>query len=420
MTIKLRNRLIALVCLLIFSALGGALFLSTSPKKPFAVILFIGDNITPTALTASRLFAGGGDARLQLEDLPNMAACRNAANDFSVPESASASTAIAAGRRVNKGNLCVDPTGSKLPSLLEIAALKGRATGLVTTGEITGITPAAYYAKTANSNDPSELLRQFCAHHPFDIVAGGGSAAFDLSHAEGKLGETNDPLKIMADKGVAVSRNITDLENQPLWKKVPILGLMARGPLSNEEAGNAETNAPSLSDLVRVSIKRLQDESHGYLLVVDDPSIASAAASNDAETMFRRVLAFDRAVATARRYAGDNALVIVTGRETIGGVQLNGYPFLKDKGVALLALNAQGYPSLCWSTGPGFAPEETPVGRKKGPALPGILSQPSAYPLQSGVGIAGDVLSMGIGKGSDKLHGFLDLTDIHSVVLDEL
>jgi hypothetical protein len=86
----------------------------------------------------------------------------------------------------------------------------------------------------------------------------------------------------------------------------------------------------------------------------------------------------------------------------------------------LLALNAQGYPSLCWSTGPGFAPEETPVGRKKGPALPGILSQPSAYPLQSGVGIAGDVLSMGIGKGSDKLHGFLDLTDIHRVVLDEL
>jgi alkaline phosphatase len=420
MTIKLRNRLIALVCLLIFSALGGALFLNTSPGKPFAVILFIGDNITPTALTASRLFAGGGDARLQFEDFPHTAVCRNAANDFSVPESASASTAIAAGRRVNRGNLCVDPSGSKLPSLLEIAALRGRATGLVTTGEIIGITPAAYYAKTANSNDPSELLRQFCSHHPFDFVAGGGAAAFEASHAENKTGAVEAPLKVMADKGVVISRNITDLENQPLWKKVPVLGLMARGPLSNVESPDAETNAPSLSDLVRVGIKRLQNESHGYLLVVDDPSIASAASSNDAETMFRRVLAFDQAVATARRYAGENAIIIVTGRETIGGVQLNGYPFLKDKGVALLALNAQGYPSLCWSTGPGFAPEETPAGRKKTPALPGILSQPSAYALQSGVGIAGDVLSMGIGKGSDKLHGFLDLADIHRVLLNEL
>ena len=92
MTMKLRNRLIALVCLILFLGFGAAIFLTTTTRKPFAVILFLGDNISPGILTATRLFAGGGDARLQLEDLPNAALCRNAANDYSIPESASAST----------------------------------------------------------------------------------------------------------------------------------------------------------------------------------------------------------------------------------------------------------------------------------------------------------------------------------------
>jgi hypothetical protein len=36
------------------------------------------------------------------------------------------------------------------------------------------------------------------------------------------------------------------------------------------------------------------------------------------------------------------------------------------------------------------------------------------------VGAAGDVLSLGIGRGSESLHGFLDLTDVHKVIRDSL
>jgi alkaline phosphatase len=97
MTMKLRNRLIALVCLFIFLAIGAFLLLSSSSRKPFAIILFIGDNITSPVLGAARLFNGGAEARLQLEDFPYSAMSRNAANDFSIPDAASASTEIAAG-----------------------------------------------------------------------------------------------------------------------------------------------------------------------------------------------------------------------------------------------------------------------------------------------------------------------------------
>ena len=415
---KLRNRLIALVCLIIFLGLGATLFLTNSSRKPFAIILFLGDNITPSTLTAARIFSGGGDTRLQLEDLPNTALCRNAANDFSVPESASASTAIAAGKRVNRGSLCIDPQGIKLPSLLEVAAAKGRSTGLVTTGPITGITTAAYYAKTLNSDDEADLAGQFYKHSPFNLVVGESP---ELEHSSSS-GSSNSISQLAGD-GVVVLRSFSGLEDQPFWKNAPLLGLLPQSQISLTHPGEGDPNAPSLSDLVRVAIRHLQSNRSGYLLVVDDPGIGQAATSNDAESMFSRLLAFDQAVATARRYAGDKALILVTGRQSLGGLQLNGYPFLGDKGVAVLSMNAQGNPSLCWSTGPGFGMETTSDfnhGKKGKTNSPGILSQPSADTLPEGVGVASDVLALGVGPGSEKLKGFLDLTDVHQLILGGL
>jgi alkaline phosphatase len=423
MTMKLRNRLIALVCLIIFLSLGAALFLTTSARKPFAVILFVSDNITPSSLTATRLFSGGGDAKLQLEDFPNTALCRNAARDFSIPESASASTAIAAGKRVNRGSLCVDPSGTKLPSLLELASAKGRSTGLITTGPLTGTTAAAYYAKSINTEDQYDLATQFSRHTPFDIVIGG---EMETNSASATNSPKTSPL-LPDTNSVALARSMGELENQPFWKTTPVLGLLPANQFTLTPSGEGDTNAPSLSDLVRVAIRRLQANRHGYFLVVDDPSIGKAAGANDAETMFKRILAFDKAVATARRYAGDNALILVAGRETIGGLQLNGYPFLGDKGVAILSLNAQGNPSLCWATGPGYSVElksasatNAVKGMPTQPSVPGILSQPSACPLPKGIGVAGDVLTLGVGQGSEKLKGFLNLTDVHRLINDEL
>ena len=124
MTMKLRNRLIALVCLIFFLFIGAALFLTTTNRKPFAIILFTADNISASNLAAARLFTGGGNARLNIEDFPNTAIARNAANDFSVPDKASASTAIMSGDRVNRGSLCMNPAGTPLSSRCRLILFK--------------------------------------------------------------------------------------------------------------------------------------------------------------------------------------------------------------------------------------------------------------------------------------------------------
>lgn len=344
---------------------------------------------------------GRGDSRLQLEEFPNAALCRNASSDFSVPDTAAASSAIASGGKIPNGRLCLDASGAKLPSLLEEASLKGRSTALITTGTLFSPSVAAFYAKTADPSNSREIRDQFLAHAPFDMTVGYSG---DLDLAQESL-----------PRDTQLVRSAVDLDSFPFWKRSPVtaqLPARAAGDSMNTE------DSMILSDLVRIAIRRLQLNGKGYLLVVDDPGIAAAAAANDGERMLRRISAFDKAVGTARRYAGDKAMILVTGRENVGGFQLNGHPFLHDKGVAVAALDNMGHPSLCWATGPGYAVEQQDGKSRKGSV--GILTQPPAFVLPKAVPTSGDVLAAGMGQGTDRIRGFLDLSDVHRIISESL
>jgi len=404
MTMKLRNRLLALACFILFLTLGGLIFLTTGARKPFAVILFVADNINPSCLTAARIYSGGGEGKLQLEDFPNTALCRNSSADFSVPDLAAAATEVATGKKVPNGRLAIDQSGTKFPSLLEEALLSGRSTGLITTGDLFAPSAAAFFAKSADPSNNKDLQEQFRTHAAFDMVIASQNP-------------DNQPLSTNnLPKDTQLISSASELENFPFWKRNPVVSLL---PGASQLAGNTE-DSPALADLVRIAIRRLELNSKGYILVIDDPAIGAAATSNDGERMLQKISELDRAIATARRYAGDKAMILMTGRENLGGLSLNGNPLLHDKGVAIVALNNMGYPSLSWSTGPGFAIESTQEGKARKGSSQGILSQPTAFPLPKGIPTSGDVLAIGVGQGTEKIHGFLDLTDLHKIVKDSL
>ena len=83
----------------------------------------------------------------------------------------------------------------------------------------------------------------------------------------------------------------------------------------------------------------------------------TAARDNQGERTLAETAELDQAVAVAQSYAGENATILVAGNLGIGGLSINGFPFRRDSGVALLGVNSSGEPALTWATGPNGSPD---------------------------------------------------------------
>ena len=129
------------------------------------VILFIGDGMGVTTVTAARIFDGqskgmlGEENVLPFETFPHVALIKTYAINQMVADSAATASAISTGVKTRAGVISIGPDAYRrtcegalahpLTTLSEIAEQKGKATGIVTTARITHATPAAMYAHSA-------------------------------------------------------------------------------------------------------------------------------------------------------------------------------------------------------------------------------------------------------------------------------
>ncbi len=405
MSKRARNQFLALLCLLVFVGGGLLYYVNWVVQKPFAVILFVADNVNVSTLTAARMYGGGADSRLSIERFPVLSLLTSHAGDFAVSDPASSSTAIASGRKVNNRNLGQDSSGAPLVNLADVARERGRAVGVVTNASVTDAGAAAYYAKTSDPHDSPGIALQLIKSPAFDLLLGGGSSDFIPEHKGGGRSDGRDLTLELRQSGFDVVRTKAELLNTPQWRAPKLIGLFAEGNLAFADEISRSAVQPSLAEMVGQAIQLLQFNRKGYLLIVDAGLIGKAGAQNEGERMLREFLQLDNAVATALAYAGKNSLIVVAGRSSIGGLRLNGYPFRNDKGVAVVGVNAQGLPSLTWSSGPGSG-----AGGEEGPTEPAAVASPVA------LGVAEDALAVAVGPGSEKLNGFSDNTEIFKLI----
>lgn len=416
---KLRNRLIALACLLAFAGLGVLYLRTWVVQKPFGIILFVSDGFSGSRLAAARMYAGGADNRLNLERFPALALVSNHSADFAVPDAAAAASAVATGTKVANRALATAPDGRPLPSLLALAADKGRATGLITNGRLSDPAPAAFYAHAPNASDREALVAQLARDPRLTLILGGGGDDFLPESKEGGRKDGRDLLLELRQQGYEVLRTGPDLENTSAWRFPKVLGLFGRSELpwsNNPLAGGQE---PSLSDMVRSAIGLLQFNRGGYLLVVDAGLVGHAASANRGEQTLAELVELDRAIHTARSFAGDNALIVAVGLQSTGGFALNGFPLRKDNGAALLGPNSSGIPSITWATGPN-GPAESPAPEGTDPRGLAPAREPAAHAAPAAIPTAEDPVAIGIGPGSEAVRGFLDNTDLFRILSGQL
>src|SRR5215471_6304024 len=212
---KWRNQILALLCLTIFFAFGVLYFRHWVVQKPFGIVLFIGEGLTPDRLASTRMYTGGATPHLAIESLPAMALLTNYSQDFAVPDDAAAATTLATGVKVNNRQLGVGPNDKRLRSLIDLARENNRAVGIVSNGRLT---------------DPS--LAAFYAIEKVDIALGGGSGNFLPESKGGRRSDGRDFVLEMRRNGYEIVRTNAELEAIPQWRRPKLLGLFSDGEMS--------------------------------------------------------------------------------------------------------------------------------------------------------------------------------------------
>ncbi|MCC2654974.1 MAG: alkaline phosphatase [Panacagrimonas sp.] len=354
------------------------------------VILFVGDGMGISTVTAARILEGqrrgapGEENRLSFEEFPHVALSKTYSWDQQTSDSAPTITALITGYKARDGMLSVDHRTPRwacdaelirshaLRSLLERAAAAGRATGIVTTARLTHATPAATYAHTAVRDWENDAeIRRFEARRALppgsctvkDIAAqlielappiraslrvalGGGRAQFlpasagDPEDGPERRGLRADGRDLMQEwirtrgAGARVATDSASFASADDAKTRFLLGLFERSHMEYEsDRSNDKGGEPSLTQMTERAIRMLAAEPKGYFLQVEAGRIDHGHHAGNAYRALGDAIELSNAVRRATELTRvEDTLIIVTADHShtfvIAGYPHRGNPIL--------------------------------------------------------------------------------------------
>lgn len=322
--------------------LCGALALAAAPADPPAAknaILFVGDGMGVSTVSAARVFSVGVDGQLTLDTLPFTALSRTWSSDYITPDSAGTMSAMITGAKTSsgiislsadteRGDFLQDGDGEVLPTLFELAIAAGKRTGVVTTARVTHATPAACYAHVNERGKEAAIALQALPDQPayndalgpgLDVLMGGGRRFFvprGTDDEEGSEGRRDDGLDLRAafvDQGYRYVWNADQLAASGPDDR-PLLGLFESSHMEYEHDRPQDLGGePSLTEMALKALELLEGAEQGYLLMVEGGRIDHAHHGGNAYRALRETEQFDRALAAVlERVDLEDTLVLAT------------------------------------------------------------------------------------------------------------
>lgn len=396
--------------------------LATNNKfKAKNVILFVGDGMGISTLTSARIHKGqlagnpGEEGYLSFESFPYSALVKTYNVDAQTPDSAGTMTALMSGLKTDVGVIGVDEdiergdcstvAGNEVITALELAEIKGLATGIISTARITHATPAATYAKSAdrnwedNSDMPEAAIAAGCVDiadqlvnfesyvegrytgvdiDGIEVAMGGGrrhflpkDAAFNSPDAQSDVeGDRTDERNLIIEwqdryeNGVYVfdQAGFDAIDTESTER---VFALFNESHMQYEaDRGNDIAGEPSVSQMTRAAIDVLDNNDKGFFLMVESGRIDHAHHAGNAAGALTDTLAFEQAVKTAVENTNpEETLILVTADHghvfTIAGYPKRGNPILgKVVNVGAdepaTASDGKPYTTLGYTNGLGF------------------------------------------------------------------
>ncbi len=315
----------------------GKVAVEVEPERALNIILFIGDGMGVSQVSATHFFKNGP---VNFDRFNNIGLIKTPSSSHKITDSAAGATAFATGKKSYNGAIGVDSDSISHPTILEILSRTGFSTGVVATSSITHATPASFYAHTISRNMHDEIASQLAASD-VDFFAGGGIQFF------GHRGDSLNYLDSLAHKGFEV--DTTGLNSRELDGSRRYGYLLARDGMPRMLDGRGEF----LAQATRLAIDHLSQNSSGFFLMVEGSQIDWGGHENDSEYLITELLDFDEAVGVGLDFAEEdqNTLVIVTADHETGGFTLSAQ-LLQPIDTTMMGINSN-YDSIVptYSTG---------------------------------------------------------------------
>lgn len=304
------------------------------------VILLIGDGMGLTQVYAGYTANRG---KLNLLQMINIGLSKTSSADSYITDSAAGGTAMATGRKTNNRYIGVDATGVKHPAIPDLVQRYGMESALISAGDITDATPAAFYGHQSDRAMEEDIARDFL-NSPVSIMIGGG-----LEHFEQR--KDSLPLTtLLQQKGYTISRQFSEIDNMRSRKWL-LLDNAAVVPMLK---GRGDFLTRSLQKAIRT----LQDNRNGFFVMAEGAQIDVGGHARNVPYNTTEMLDFDKAIGAAMEFADTNGetLVIVTADHETGGLSLldgdiaqgyvNGHFSTNDHTAVMVPVYAYGPHSL--------------------------------------------------------------------------
>ncbi|ESO83616.1 hypothetical protein LOTGIDRAFT_179711 [Lottia gigantea] len=354
-------------------------------NKAKNVILFLGDGMGISTITAARLYRSQlqkeknireGDAALEFEKFPFVGLSKTYNANRQTSGSASTATALLSGVKINQGTIGVDNTvvrhdcssqtkESQLTSILDWSMTEGKSTGIISTARLSHASPAATYGHTASrawegdadmtnvtGNCKDLSLQLFEDNKNITVIMGGGRRTLlpkdfidpqtNSAHSKQRIDGRNLIEEWKKDKQER-SKSHSYITNKKQLMEVDasktdyLLGVFSASHMDYEiDRDDSDIGQPSLAEMTQKAIQILKKNDNGFFLFVEAARIDHGHHATKAKKAIHDVLSFDDAVkAGMDETDADDTLIVVTGDHShvfnIAGYPAIGNDIFEDK-----------------------------------------------------------------------------------------
>ena len=391
---------------------------NNTPGAAKNIILFVGDGMGVSTVSAARIFAGqqlgldGEEYELSYEKFPWTGLSKTYTTDTQVSDSAGTATAFMTGVKTRSGVINIDSRPQRgdcaeymntpeatLLTALELAEVAGKATGIVSTARLTHATPAAAYANSPDRNwendsampasarvngciDIATQLIDFEDRLKAKVNAGQNSSTIDglevafgggrenffgadpasldgfaEAPSEGRRNDERNLIQEWESRGGIYVMGQAGFDNLDTAGESNVLGLFEAAHM-RYEANRSEDIAgePSLTDMTIKAIEILQNDPDGFFLQVEGGRIDHAHHANSAYHALNEAKEMAAAVQAAVDMVDINETLIIVTADHSHVMTFAGYPQRGNPILGIAGRDSLGLPytTLGYANGSGF------------------------------------------------------------------